>query len=256
MAGLGFFSSFLEGVGIESAYPAARDSACVGTGEPPGPLAALTSVVDRFEPDTRLVVIGCAILGFIALKGAVQALNITLTAWVDGRAGHDVRVELARRLLTISYPFFLREGFGRLFDFLSTDLWRASDAIRIGFSVVANIAASLVFITLLLMVHWKLTLVVGAGALAIRLIHNVFRTHAERMSQRVSASNLRLGERMVHILQAMRLIRVFGQEDRELYNVRRASNEVRRIMIRVEALPAVAAGGVETANAACSSACC
>ena len=76
----------------------------------------------------RLIAIAAAILGSILLKNLLGFANSVLTAHIYGKASQAIRGALAERLLSIGYPFFLKESPGRLLNIISSESWRASDA--------------------------------------------------------------------------------------------------------------------------------
>ena len=69
---------------------------------------------------------------------------------------------------------------------VSTESWRASDAIRLAFSIAASAGAVVAFVGLLFAMSWKLSLLVVAGVLLIRLAQVRFARRLERLSDRVA----------------------------------------------------------------------
>lgn len=249
VAALGFLATLLEGVGISLLIPLLGSLLDTGATALPGPLAVFSTLAERYPPDTRLVVVGAAILFFVIAKGVVQAINTVFIAWVDGRVSHDVRLALASRLLHIAYPFFLKQHFARVVTIISTDSWRAADALRQGFGMVAGLAAALVFFLFLLLVDWRLTIVVALGAMLIRAVQLGFIKRAQALSEKVSEANVSLGDRMMHAVLAMRIIRLFGQEERERAAFGEASAKVRSAMLKVEIISGASAGVLEVLHA-------
>jgi ATP-binding cassette, subfamily B, bacterial MsbA len=232
---LGFVASTFEGLGIGLFIPLLAEllnhtisSARSGT------LAFLSNVANFFPLEGRLLGVALCIFGLIVLKAVVQAVNGTFIAWVDGRVGHDIRTALSDRLLAFGYSFFLDHDASRLVTIVSTESWRASDAIRLAFSVTAALAAVIVFSLFLLLVSWKLFLFVITGLAAIRLAQLAFLRHIQSMSDRITRSNRALAARMLTIIDAMRLIRIFGQQAREQISFMIASEEARQALFSVE----------------------
>ena len=60
----------------------------------PGPIRELV-LVEPFALESRIVIIGVAILALIAFTGIVQLANGALIAWVDTRVSHQLRTALA-----------------------------------------------------------------------------------------------------------------------------------------------------------------
>jgi subfamily B ATP-binding cassette protein MsbA len=250
VAVLSFLATTLEGLGIGMLIPLMGTLLASGPPNLSGPWAVLAKVADATDPNTRLVVFGGTILGFVALKGIVQAVNTIFIAWIDGRAGNDIRAALSKQLLTVGFPFFLNEDRARLLNILATEGWRVSDALRTRFKILVDAASALVFTLLLVALDWKLTLVVTIGVLVIRAIQVSFVRRVQAMSAEVSASNLRLAERMMRTIDAIRPIHIFSQDDREHRNFTDASDELRHSLFRIERLSAVIWSMLEMALAA------
>ncbi len=231
VAVLSIVGSALEGAGIGLLIPLLTALLSADGG---GGLALIDRWVGDRDPATRLVLVAGTIFVLIVLKNAVFAVNHVFVAWIDGRAGHDIRCALARQLLRVGYPFHLAEEPARLVNIVASEAWRASDAIRAMFSLVTAAASVMIFLALLVAVEWRLTLAVLVGTLLIRFTHARLIRRLGPMSIRLSDANRKLAERMLVSVLAMRLIRVFGQERREEGMFAQASEETRRAMFRME----------------------
>ena len=235
VAVLAFLSSALEGLGIGLLIPLlgallANNDFSSDT----GPLAMLTRLAEMFEPDIRFRAVAACILAAVMLKGVIQALNGTYIAWIDGRAAHDIRCGLSHRLLELGYPFYLDHDPARLVAIVSTDSWRASDAIRTIFSMAAASVAVIVFGLLLASVSWRLFLFVVVGALLIRATQTVYVHRLGKLSELVTQTNQGLAKRMLQIIDAMHVIRIFGQQEREQQRFGLASEDVRKALYATE----------------------
>ncbi|MBR0934947.1 ABC transporter ATP-binding protein [Bradyrhizobium jicamae] len=246
---LSFLATTLEGLGIGLLIPLMGTLLATQPTEPTGLLATTIRLAGTTDPNTRLVVFGVVILGFVVLKSLIQAINTMFIAWVDGRAGNDIRSALSLQLFNVGFPFFLDEGRARLLNILSTEAWRVSDALRTRFKILVDAISALVFTVLLLIINWKLTLIVVAGAVVIRTIQVNFVRRVQTMSDEVSLSNVHLAERMVRTIDAIRAIHVFNQEEQEHRNLAVASEGVRRSLFEIERLSAIAWSMLEVALA-------
>ena len=229
---LSIVGSALEGAGIGLLIPLL--TALLSPEAAGGGLALINHWMGSLDPATRLILVAGMILILVVLKNIVFAVNQIFVAWIDGRAGHDIRCALAHRLLRVGYPFHLAEEPARLVNIIASEAWRASDAIRAVFSLVTAAASVTIFLALLVAVEWRLTLAVLVGLLLIRFTHARLIHRLGPMSIRVSQANAKLAERMLVSVLAMRLIRVFGQERREEGMFAQASEETRRAMFRME----------------------
>ena len=212
---LSLLASALEGFGIGLLIPLLTEFLGATAGPATGVMLLFSHVSAVFPPAWRIVGVATCIFGAILVKAALQTLYWVIVASVDGKAGHDIRAALSQQLLSLGYSFFLRQDPVRLVTIVSTESWRASDAIRLAFSITASAGAVVVFVGLLFAVSWKLSLLVVAGVLLIRLAQVRFARRLEHLSDRVATTNRELTARMMTIIEAMRLIRIFGQQARE-----------------------------------------
>jgi ATP-binding cassette, subfamily B, bacterial MsbA len=192
-----------------------------------------------FSPDRRLF-LGTLVIFFIVLsKGAFQVAANFFTSWVDGRIGQEIRCGLSQRLEDLGYPFFLLEQPARLVNIITTDSWKASDAVRILLSGIAAGTAVVVFSVVLFLVNWRLSLVVLLGGLGARLIQKRFTAFLRVLSRRTVATNELLADRMLFAIFGARLIRIFGEQRAEHARFEDTSESVRRAMLKSERLSGI-----------------
>jgi len=235
VAVLGVVAGLLEGAGIGLLIPliALLLAAKIPAGVP-GPIRDLAMATGALDTHARIFALAGVMIGFIFAKGLILAANNILIAAMDARIARDLRNALCERLLALDYPFFLRNERARLIQILSNDCWFASDAVRAALNIVPAAVTLVVFGALLLWLNWQLTLIVGLGALVIEGILLLIERRQRRLSLAVSAITHQLGERMLAVAGAMRTIRVFGQQARELAKFSEAADGVRRGLFGIQ----------------------
>lgn len=239
---LGLVSAALEGFGIGLIIPLL--GIIMGHGDAAG-MAGFSSVLQHVGSDLgerdRLVVISAAILGSIVLKNVFAFANTLLTTFISGKASHSIRSALSEQLLRVGYPFFLRQSPGRLLNIISNESWRASDAIQIMLSAIVSASAAIILLAFLLLLSWRMTLLVTLGLALVQVAHAILSANLKGPSRSVASRNSHLASQMLHLVHAGRLIRIFGQENREKATFDTASDAVRRasfvLQIRQGALP-------------------
>ncbi|MDB5458377.1 MAG: ATP-binding protein of transporter, partial [Caulobacteraceae bacterium] len=231
---LGLVSAGLEGVGIGLIMPLLdimmdRDAAA-GHG-----LAGLfLRFGSQLPTPNRLALIAGAIVLLVVLKNAVAAANAVLSGWVYGKAGHAIRTGLTRRLTDIGYAFFKEQSPGRLLNVISTESWRASDALATALTMVISASVTAVLFLFLCLLSWRLTLAVAVGLALIQLVQALASGRLRSMSRGVTENNSRLASRMLHLVDGARLIRVFGQTAFERSRFDEASEAVRLRLFQLE----------------------
>lgn len=226
---LGLASAALEGAGIGLIIPML--SIIAGDGQAGG-LSGISAFFQQMgqglNDGTRLLAIAAAVLSLITLKNVLAFANTLLTNFIYGKASHAIRSALSDQLLRIGYPFFMQQNPGRLLNIISNESWRASDAIQTVLASIVHGSATVILMAFLLLLSWQMTLFVALGLVLVQLAHAALSATLKRPSRDVTSFNSELAGRMLHLVHAGRLIRVFGQEQREKNAFDAASEAVRR----------------------------
>lgn len=239
---LGLFSAALEGFGIGLIIPLLNIiMGQQGQTGMAGFSAVFQHVGASLSERDRLIAISVAILGSIVLKNLFAYANTLLTTFIYGKASHSIRSALSEQLLRVGYPFFLQQSPGRLLNIISNESWRASDAIQITLGAIVNASAAIILLTFLLLLSWQMTLLVTLGLALVQVVHAMLSANLKAPSRSVASRNSQLASQMLHLVHAGRLIRIFGQEQREKAAFDQASDAVRRaafvLLTRQGALP-------------------
>jgi subfamily B ATP-binding cassette protein MsbA len=216
VAALGLLASVLEGAGIGLFIPllALLLSDTAGGGAP-APIQSVAAIFNGYDPHSRAALLGASIFMLILLKSIVQATNECLAAYVEGRIGRDIREGLSRTLLALDYPFFLRENCARLSHIVAADSWFVLDAAHSTLRLIPAVAGLVVFAGLLAWLNVRLFLIVVAGAAIVEAVLYLFKRRQHHLSHEFTARNQALWQRLLTLVQAPRVIRIFGQQERE-----------------------------------------
>jgi ABC-type multidrug transport system fused ATPase/permease subunit len=235
---LGFVASAMEGVSISFVVPL-LSLLSPGSYSPPtsGLLGTISNIPLLFAPDARLVATAVVMLALVVLKAIIQTVNGIFVGWVNQTMSHRIRAALAAQLVGVGYRFFLKTEPARLVNLIATESWRATEAIASIFWLVVAGGTVAVFSILLALISWPLFLGVLAGALVFRMAQAALRRRALRASEEVTEANNGLARRTTSLaIDLPKIVRLFGREEHELNSFTRASDVVRRGMIKAEAL--------------------
>lgn len=212
LSSMGVVASLAEGVGIGMLIPLlqlllSEEPAPVG-----GPFVLWLQTNTR---DMGTFALSAAILGLVTAKAIITFGYTVLGDWLNGRVAHDLRVKLFRELLHLNYGFLTRQPSGRMVDTLQEQTWRAGDVVGAVAEMIVAGATIIVFLGLLLMTSWSVTLGLMAGAvLATGPLWGLAK-RARRLGRQSVGESKSLAARTVSSLRSMRVIRAFGQEERE-----------------------------------------
>ena len=237
---LGLLASLLEGAGIGLFIPLIALLLPNSPGNQVPPLLGrATAQLNGYDPHTAAAILAGAIFALIFLKGVVQAANDSLAAYVEGRIGSGIRHAVASKLLELDYPFFLRADSARLSHIVATDCWFVQDAAHSTLTLIPAAAGLLVFAVLLAWLNFMLLLIVFVGGVAVQATLRLFERRQKELGFEFTRRNQRLWERLLTLVQAPRVIRLFGQQRREEERTSAAIEQLRHNVIASQTVKAV-----------------
>jgi subfamily B ATP-binding cassette protein MsbA len=239
---LGLLQSFSEGVGIGLLIPLLSGLVVAGPQLQPRSqwlVSRLGKLFQGVPPDRRLTVIVVCVFGAVLVNAMLSYVNHLLYGWEDGNVVHTLRRRIFRQLLTVHFGFIERDRSGHLLNLLASDTWRVRDAMGILVSLMITSSTVAVYIALLLLMSWRLTLVVALAILVISTIIRLLTRAARELGQMVTRANSELAHRMVEGIDGMRVIRSFGRENYEQGRFDATSNRLRRVMLRMSVLEGI-----------------
>lgn len=225
---LGVLSSLAEGVSVTLFIPFLQSIGGERFDLHAGELLTdfLGGLFTDVSTERRVLVIAACILGMLTLKAALGYGYTSLLGWYDGRIGHQLRRRVFDQLLRVGYEFLEKNDHGDLLNTLSNDTWRTGDALKSLLGGIITLFTVLLYIALLLLISWQITLVVSVALLAISSLVRFLRTRVEALGDDVQRANRALTTRMVEGLRGMAAIRIFGRERYEKKRFSAASNSV------------------------------
>ncbi|HEY9769026.1 MAG TPA: ABC transporter ATP-binding protein [Coleofasciculaceae cyanobacterium] len=238
---LGFLASLAEGLGISLFIPLLQsiesvDSLGVNNNYF---LEFIDRLLVNVSSQGRLLIIGCAIFGTIILKSSLNFSSTIIFSWYNCRLNHHLRIGIFRQFLNVSYSFLDTQDLGKLINTLASETWRASDALSVLFGLIIDICTIFVFVSLLLLISWKLTLLVSAALLFISYIIMFVTLQSKKLGQKAVEANQILTKQMWEGLSGMKVIRHFGRENYEQARFNRASKAVRNTFFQMDVLSGI-----------------
>jgi subfamily B ATP-binding cassette protein MsbA len=135
---------------------------------------------------------------------------------------------------------------GALLNTLATETWRLSQGLQALSWLILNSCAVVIFLGLMLVPSWQMTLVVGTAVGLILLVVHQVTAPAKAAGAEAVRANQTLASRISEGLAGLRTIRLFAREPDELHRFTAASSAVRRAFLRMEVLNALPAPLMET----------
>lgn len=235
---LGLAASLAEGLGIGLLIPLLDHMLQQsGVGEASGPLAdLLRRVATVVGGDQPVLLLSLLIVGLVALKTLILAVDAFVSTNVIASAMRDLRIALARQILMVAYEYFSRVPQGKLVNLIDSQTYRASEALRALTILISNLSMVVVFGGILLMLSWQLTVAAVLFAMPISLVVRVLAAKAHKWGDQLVTAYSNLADRLLELLVAMRTIRVFNREEAEAGRFEAAARSVKRSYQRTQTL--------------------
>jgi subfamily B ATP-binding cassette protein MsbA len=235
---LGILSSISEGLGISLFIPliqsynqttsqAASENDLVGL---------INRLFSNVAPNNRILIIALCIFVSILLKNCLSYSNNLVFSWLKSRISHRLRSSSFKQLLKVSYSFLDNKESGTLMNTLATETWQTSQAIAVFVGLIVNVCTISVFVILLLLISWRLTLLVTVALVLISLIIQLVTREVKTLGQQAVQANTILTTRMWEGLGGMKVIRAFGRESYEQERFEEASKYVRNTFLKLDLL--------------------
>ncbi|MEA2038286.1 MAG: ABC transporter ATP-binding protein [Thermodesulfobacteriota bacterium] len=232
---LGILSSLAEGFGISLfipflhglEQPAFHSNTGIWLAD------ALTRLFSDIRPEHRLPIIASCIFGMILFKSLLSFSISALFGWLDMRITHRLRSGIFEQLLRVEYRFIEQSPSGKLFNTLSTETWRTSDALSTLVGLIISVCMLGVYTTLLLLISWKLTLLVMGFMAVVSIFVRVLTRHVKDFGTSLTTANAMFSKRMVQAIDGMKVVRAFGRESYEQKRFDKVSARISRLLMKL-----------------------
>jgi ATP-binding cassette, subfamily B, bacterial MsbA len=236
---LSIVASLAEGLGIGLVIPFLHElSGEAGTGERiGGPVVKwLEGYASLFSEGRRLTALAASIIVLAVVRATITYADGAASSWIGGTVTHDLRGRLIRQVLDVDYEYLCKTDNGKLLNTIEGETARTASALAVLFGMITSISMAFVFLALLLLISWRLTIAVAVGVALISALVRFLARRASHVSAQSVIANQDLSERAVEVFDGMRIIRAFGQEPREERRFAEASEAVRRTDLTLDLL--------------------
>ena len=239
---LGTLSSISEGLGISLFIPFIQNFEQLS--QPSGNdnflINFLNNLFVGIPPEQRLFIIPLCIFGTILIKNSLLYCNTIFFSWLNWRISHRLRCNIFQQLLRVNYSFLESHKSGKFVSVLNNETWQTAQALAALISLIISVCTISVFLTLLVLISWQLTLLVGLFVLVISSSIQTVTRKVKYLGEQAAEANAVFVNRALEGLAGMRVIRAFGRESYELERFERASDQVCNYFTKLDKL----SGGV------------
>ncbi len=231
---LGIASSLAEGFGLSLFIPFleglnSSGGATLESGFPD----QLNRLFGPLSTQWRTIIIPLCIFAAIALKNVLLYINLVLFAWLNSKISHQLRTSIFQQLMAVSNSYLQSQKSGYLLNLLASETWHVSEALERLVKIVISSCTVIVFIVLLLMLSWPLTLFVALALFCISALVRFLTQRVKQFGQQALRANSQLSVRMCEGLAGMQTIRSFSQETFEKKRFDDASQIVSQVFLKL-----------------------
>lgn len=184
-------------------------------------LRSLLSTFDGVSPQYKVPLITITVLLAIVLKNASVYGSALVSGSLARKLVLSIRQEAIDILLAVDLDYYAKHRAGDILNRVNAEVVRTASAIRSGISLISIVLTIFVFIVLLVLISWKLTiistLVLGIVAYVNQYFVSRSKIYGKQLSQNSSLSSIALQE----LLNGIRLIKSTGNEAEEYTNLKR-----------------------------------
>lgn len=167
------------------------------------------------------------------LRGSVGYLGAYCMAWVSERVVNDLRVNVFRKLSSLSLDYFSEATTGDALTRVSADTVTLQRCMSHGFSDLITEPFTIVAIAVaLLMLDPQLTLAVAVFFPVVVVPVVILGRKARRASRASRKATVTQASQLVELLGGIRVIKAFGLEDRQIERFTRLSRDLLRNSLR------------------------
>src|SRR5687768_3906606 len=183
-----------------------------------GPLLT-RRVIDVAVParDIGIVVVSTALFfGLLLLEFALSYAQTWLTSLLGQRVMRDIRMEIFEHLQRLSVSFFDRNPAGRLITRVTSDVETLNELFTSGVVSGLGDLFTLVAISIaMLILDWRLALASFLVIPFVVLVSSLFRKAVRNTYRDIRIRLARINSFLQERLTGMRIVQLFGQEQRE-----------------------------------------
>ncbi|MBE9034288.1 ABC transporter ATP-binding protein [aff. Roholtiella sp. LEGE 12411] len=238
---LGILSSIFEGLGISLFIPLLQSF--IETKSPTENSNFLLSLLNRIfiniSTNNRLLIISSCILGSIFLKNCLIFGNAILFGWLSSRIGHRLRSGVFKQLLSVSYSFIENNDSGKLINILASETWQTTEALSNWISLIITISTIAIYVSLLLLISWQITLLVAVLMVLISFVIQLVTRQVKNLGEEAVEANSTLTNRMWEGLAGMKEIRAFRRENYEQRRFDTASKNVVNTFFKLDIISGI-----------------
>ncbi len=183
-------------------------------GLPPIVQNLLTMIGTGTGPNAALVMIS-VILGMLILKNASNYFSTLVSSQLTRMLTNDIRKEGLKLILDVDWTYYVRTKVGDIINYLGAEVGRTASAIRNAIQLLTTVITILVFVSILIAISWKLTVITTILLALVTLANQYYINRAKVFGAMLTDQSRLYSGSMLELLSGMRLVKATASEQRE-----------------------------------------
>ncbi len=231
---LGFAGALLNGIGVTLLVPLFLGFLGQEISLPGGSrfVQHLLGAFAGAAGQTRSAVLFAVVLACLVLKNATGFGSTYAAGRLRREITCDLRERAIRLVLAVDVDFYTRVKVAELIQRINWETLQTASAVLIVLRMVVAGAALAVFLALMLLLSWKLTLVSLLLLAVVISANHWFIRHARRMGGYLSERSSDYAHALLETLSGIRLVQAAGTADEEALRINALSRKREEIELR------------------------
>ena len=243
---LGLLAALFEGLGLVLFIPLIQSLGV--TPRTDGLLErALGTVLQPIPQNDRTAWLVGLVFVLILLKNVTNFANTAVTKTMEGDIAHRLRTRIFDQVLSSCIDFSSTRKRSDIATTLSTNSWKAANALSLFYSMATALLTFVIFMTLMAVISPLLTILTFVFLIVIAIGIRSLSRYADRIGQAVVTENKAFGHRMWESVNSLQFIRTFSRESYERGRFAVASDTMRSRLLSLDLLWALPSGISELA---------
>ncbi|MCT7984622.1 ABC transporter ATP-binding protein/permease [Laspinema sp. A4] len=182
-------------------------------------------LMDNVNPKYQLGLMMGVILLLLVLKNGALVSNHLVSAHLSRLLVKEIRLNAIQLLLDIDIDYYSKKKLGDILNYVNQEVGRCSSAIRIGIRTLTNAMTVLIFVGILILISWQLTIVSTIVLMLVPLFSQFIIHRSKEYGRILSEKSRAYTSALIEVLNGIRLVKSTGQEKPEYEKIQRLIEE-------------------------------
>ena len=192
----------------------------------------LLSPFEGVPEQYRLIVMLLAVILTIILKNLTAYLKSLLTVVFNRTLTNTIKSEMLQTLMDSDLDFFTKVKVGDLTKRLGSDTAQCTQTINGYVNLITQLITLSLFVSLLISISWRLTLISSLLVVFIGVINQVFIRRSKKFGFFLNQEQRNYSIKVIETLSGIRLIKSVSSENREYAKLRKLMLSLENIALK------------------------